>query len=108
MKKVWKTVISCVVVYALSFGVTAAVMGTTPPEQKAVMADVGADAVNSEPVYMLKAHNGKVAVFVDGELTVTTDISVNGLRQTDRELLSDGIVLGSYTDVLCMLEDFGS
>lgn len=108
MKKVWKTVVGCILVYALSFGVTAAVMGIAPGEKEVVTADVGASAVNAEPEYMLKAQNGKVAVFVDGELTVMTDISVSGMREADRKLLEQGIVLGTYNDVLCMLEDFGS
>ncbi len=108
MKKIWRTAAICVAIYVLSFGVTAAVMSIDTVERDVVTASVSADTVSEEPVYMLKTYNGRVTVFIDGEPTIETDILLTGLRQNDREMLEQGIVVESYTDVLCMLEDFGS
>ena len=111
MKKKWMTAFACVLIYFLSFGVTAGVMGTAPQEREMVNAEImTAEPVSSQPDYLVKEHNGVIAVFLNGESQpmIQTDIYVNGLRQTDRELIKNGIALESYTDVLCLLEDFDS
>ena len=111
MKKKWRTVIACVVVYFLSFGAAAGVMGTDREERELVNAETAVvSTVSSQPDYLVKEHNGMVAVFMSDEVSpvIETDIPVNGLRQTDRELMEQGVVLESYTEVLYLLEDFGS
>lgn len=111
MKKKLRTAFACVMIYFLSFGAAAGVMGTDNEERELVKAEmVTAETVSIQPDYLIKEYNGVVAVFLDGESMplIQTDIPVNGLRQTDRELIEQGISLESYTDVLYLLEDFGS
>ena len=111
MKKKWMTAFACVLIYFLSFGITAGVMGTSSQERKMVKAEITvSETVSSKTDYLVKEHNGVIAVFINGEAqpVIQTDIYVNGLRQTDRELMKEGIALDSYTDVLCLLEDFYS
>lgn len=112
MKKGWKTAIACFMVYVLSFGAAAGVMGNEPMEQEAANEEdtLSIKAISSRPDYLVKEHNGVVAVFFDGDTKpmIETDISISGLRQNDRELIEQGIALQSYNEVLGLLEDFGS
>lgn len=60
--------------------------------------------------YILKEHNGYVAVFSskDSELLEVTGIPVSSLRVTDRNLLETGIAADSRETMLTLLEDFNS
>lgn len=112
MKRGWKTAIACFIVYVLSFGAAAGVMGNEPIEREIVdeEATLSTKAISSQPDYLVKEHNGVVAVFFDGDTKpmIETDISISGLRQNDRELIEQGIALESYNEVLGLLEDFDS
>ncbi|MBE6949323.1 MAG: hypothetical protein E7456_05700 [Ruminococcaceae bacterium] len=108
MRKKQMTALACVLVYLLSFGGAAAVMGTEDTTKREPVAAVETAAVSEE--YTIREHNGMVAVFRSGEDVplLKTDIPVDGLRTADRELMERGIALESYTEVLYMLEDFDS
>lgn len=111
MKKGWRTAAACFAVYILSFCIAAAVIRPETNERETVNASVTASRdVSTKTSYIIKEHNGVVAVFLNNENTpvIETDISITGLRQTDRQLLTNGIELENYTDVLYMLEDFNS
>ena len=58
----------------------------------------------------LKACNGKLAVFLgtpDAAPAAETGIDVAGLRAYDQRLVEKGITVGSYEELLRLLEDFG-
>jgi len=58
----------------------------------------------------LKAYNGKLAVFLgstDGAPAAETGIDVDSLRVYDQQLVEQGIQVGSYDELLRLLEDFG-
>lgn len=61
--------------------------------------------------FVLGIYEGNIAVFY-GEFqqvpAIETDIDVLTLRAVDRELLSQGIKVSTYEEVLQLLEDFGS
>lgn len=60
--------------------------------------------------YILKEHNGYVAVFSSNpnRLVEVTSIPVNSLRRADRALLEGGITADSRESLLHLLEDFNS
>ncbi len=113
MKKRMRNAAACAAVYILSFGLAAAVTDGGGTERKTVTAAAEIRAPESReesPEYIVKEHNGVVAVFVRGEDAPTekTDIFVSGLRGRDRELVRRGIALESYSEVLYLLEDLNS
>ena len=113
MNRTLRTVMTCAAVYMLSFGLAAAVTGEGSRPDEAVTAGADMSVVDMSAKsgsYIVKEHNGVVAVFLKGEETPTveTDIFVSGLRARDRELLERGIEKESYTEVLCLLEDLDS
>lgn len=66
--------------------------------------------VYEEPLFILRAQDGKVVVFRSDEqetLFLKTDIHVSGLREYDKKLLQNGIQVNSYEEVIGLLEDFG-
>ncbi len=57
----------------------------------------------------MKAHNGKIAVFVDGNdkpLYVLDTPSLHELPEYDQNILNDGIVAENNTELLKILEDY--
>ena len=58
--------------------------------------------------YILKEHNNCISVFYGEEKVKDTGIELYGLRAHDREILSDGIMVNTYGEVLSLLEDFES
>lgn len=60
--------------------------------------------------YVLKEHNGYVAVFSakPSQLLQVTSIPVRSLRNVDRMLLQNGITAKNQSEVLTLLEDFNS
>lgn len=65
----------------------------------------------AEKQFVVRELDGYVAVFFEGEDEVpvmVTDISVELLRDYDRELIKNGIVVPSKERLLMMLEDLGS
>lgn len=70
-------------------------------------------AVSEQPgerKYILKLHNGRVAVFNEGESVPAqiTDISGRSLREYDHELLTEGIIVVGDIELAMRLEDYGS
>ena len=58
--------------------------------------------------YILTEYGGGIGVYLDGELVLTAEADVDGLRTGDRELLRQGIEAASYEEVLGLIEDFNS
>ena len=86
--------------YASVAGIGSGVGGDVPGLAEAV-----------ENKFIIRAHNGKIALFSDSFASapaVETDIDVSLLRAYDRELLENGIEANTYEDVLRLLEDLGS
>lgn len=116
MKKGWRIACAYIMVYALSFGLTAAVMGTGREEAEPQLSSNASPVISeaaytsSEPTYVIKGYNGVVAVFISGNdaPVIQTDILVSSLRNGDQTLMQKGIAINTYTEVLCLLEDLGS
>ena len=72
--------------------------------------DVPGLAEAGENKFIIRAHNGRIALFSDSFASapaVETDIDISLLRAYDRELLENGIEVDTYEDVLRLLEDLG-
>ena len=72
---------------------------------------VSEQAVHVVSGYVLKLHDGYLAVFDAERPDIPlhrTDIPASSLRHYDRELLTVGIPLATEEEVLLRLEDFGS
>jgi len=98
--------VTAVVAALTSAGVTWGAGQSARPEAPPTVA-----AEERDGRYIVRTHNGKIALFTDDfALTpaIETDIDVSGLRAYDRMLLKNGIEVGTYEDVLRLLEDFGS
>ena len=85
----------------------------------AAVAGIGGGAAEDAPglagtgerMFIIRAHNGKIALFSDSFAAapaIETDIDVSLLRAYDRELLENGIEVNTYEDVLRLLEDLES
>ncbi len=61
--------------------------------------------------YVIREHHGRIAVFSADEpyspITVT-NININALRDSDRQMLASGISLSDEAQVAQLLEDLGS
>lgn len=68
------------------------------------------DATIDAPVHsiLVKAQNGYVAVYRNGELALLTDIPVASLPSSDRKTLEAGIEPEDETALHQLLEDLGS
>lgn len=66
------------------------------------------DSAPSETGYRLSELGGRIGVYYMGELLYCTEISVYSLREADRTLLQEGVRAETYSEVLSLLEDFGS
>ena len=117
MKKGWRIACACIMVYALSLGLTAAVMGTgrnympvLDMENAEVAPVISEAAYSSNPIYVVREYKGVVAVFFsdNNDPVIQTDILVSGLRGSDQTMVRKGIPIETYTEVLCLLEDLGS
>ncbi len=65
----------------------------------------------SEGSFVLGAVDGNVAVFAGGDMEnpiSVTNIELEQLRETDREMISEGLVAGSESELMQLLEDLGS
>lgn len=69
-----------------------------------------AEQVKTEAKYIVKEHNGQIAVFV-GDDTIPIkilNIDVSQLREYDKQQFKKGITLNTLSDVLMLEEDFSS
>ena len=65
----------------------------------------------SEGSYVLGELDGNIAVFAGGDMETpisVTNIELAQLREADRELISAGLVAGSESELMQLLEDLGS
>ncbi len=56
--------------------------------------------------YTVKSHEGRIGVFVDGELSYLLDVYINTLPKSDRYLLEEGIVVYSEAELRSIIEDY--
>lgn len=81
------------------------------PDDAAPVLQAEPVAAEAAPQYLLKLHQGRVAIFDARQTEVpveTTEIPEETLRNYDRELLTAGIPVSSEQELLRLLEDFGS
>ena len=66
-------------------------------------------AIKSEVEYLVKEHNGKIAIFKSGNnepLTVLDSPYIRDLPQKDQEMLINGIVATNKAELYEILEDY--
>ena len=67
--------------------------------------------VVSEGSFVLGEMDGNVAVFAGGNMEspiTVTNIELDQLREADRSLISAGLIAGSESELMQLLEDLGS
>lgn len=114
MNKKLKIVILCSAVFVMFMLLAGLMFRDIERDPVDVLYDSGTETetVVQEPQsYVLGIYEGNIAVFY-GEFqkvpAIETEIDVSTLRAVDRELLSQGIKVSTYEEVLKLLEDFGS
>ena len=107
MKLRWK-IISCIVLMVAAFwcawGAITSISGPVFAARQTGPNLLGA-------AYVLRDCGGNVAVYDAASLRIplrVTDIETAYLRQTDRELLEQGLAVSSEEELLMLLEDLGS
>ena len=76
---------------------------------QSVSVSVDSEKTNEQDAhFMIREVNGKIGVFtVDGVLLKVLEVSIDMLPQKDRELFADGITVGSWKELIAILQDFG-
>ncbi len=72
---------------------------------------VSAAYAEQKETYILRLSGNSVAIYLQGHEDnplLVTEISAGSLRESDRELLENGITVSSYDEILRLLEDFNS
>lgn len=67
--------------------------------------------VVSEGSFVLGEVDGNIAVFANGDMRnplTVTNIELDQLREADRSMISAGLVAGSESELMQLLEDLGS
>jgi len=65
----------------------------------------------SEGSFVLGESDGNIAVFANGNMEspiTVTNIELDQLREADRSMISAGLVAGSESELMQLLEDLGS
>jgi hypothetical protein len=105
---------------ALAVVMAASYLAISPPERprlapaSASVADVVVETAEEpeEPKYMyvIKEHEGRVAVYPAGEAEpeLVLDVLVRYLPDLDRQQMQDGIPVADYDELVSLLEDFSS
>lgn len=72
--------------------------------------DATSSIVSSSLTYVIKNFNGSVAVFEEGndKPFKITGVSVNTLPYADQEVLKNGIIVNSQSELTRLLEDYCS
>jgi len=71
------------------------------------MKDPSAPTTVPTESFCLKESNGKIAVFTsDGYLVRFLDVSLDTLPPADREALSVGITVGSWRELISLIQDY--
>lgn len=110
MIKAVKSVIMLLFVFGAALMLLALAVKPSISYNEAEAASVLAETQESGS-YWLRAYNGHIAVFFDSEdeiPAIETTISIDTLRDIDRDKLKKGIEAATYEEVLKLLEDFGS
>ncbi len=101
---------------ALAVVMAAAYLAINPPplpvtESAAVVEEI-AEALPQEPEYMyiIKEHEGRVAVYPAGgnEPELVLDVLVRYLPDLDRRQMQEGIPVEDYDRLVALLEDYSS
>jgi hypothetical protein len=106
---------------ALAVVMAASYLAVRPPERPQ-LAPVSASAVETagaetpedeqvpEYMYIIKEHEGRVAVYPAGEAEpeFVLDVLVRYLPDLDRQQMQEGIPVADYDKLVALLEDFGS
>ncbi|MBR3893736.1 MAG: hypothetical protein IKJ35_01165 [Clostridia bacterium] len=71
------------------------------------MGDSSAQTPPPTEAFCLKEANGKIGVFTsDGYLVRLLEVSVDSLPPADREALSVGITVGSWRELMSLIQDY--
>ena len=81
---------------------------TEPAPQNTAYTFSGNEKKEESAAYTLYVENGIIIIKGAGGQIIETGISTDRLRSYDRELLSEGIAVSTYDEVLMLLEDFNS
>lgn len=79
--------------------------GFSEGRARAKLPDVG------EGSFVLGEVDGNVAIFAGGDMDApvsVTNIELDQLREADREMINSGLVAGSESELMQLLEDLGS
>jgi hypothetical protein len=105
---------------ALAVVAAASYLAVRPPERpqlapvSASAAEIAAEAPESEQapgyMYIIKEHEGRVAVYPAGEAEpeFVLDVLVRYLPDLDRQQMQEGIPVADYDKLVALLEDFSS
>ena len=114
MKRVVIKLLAYVSVIATVFAITILLMGymlgRTGETAERSMETADITDIADSGGFVVKIHNGKIAVFTEDfqtEPAVITELETALLRNVDRELLEQGVALSTYEEVLHLIEDFG-
>lgn len=79
-------------------------------DTESVVQEESAVSEISDDSYIIKEYNGKVAIFKKSSENplLISDVCVNNLPQTDRELLKKGIEVGTQKELNRLIEDYCS
>ena len=66
------------------------------------------DTAQAQTHMMVVDEGGRVCVYLNDELMLSTDIPIASLPLADREALSNGIIVDSQAELTQLLEDLGS
>ena len=72
--------------------------------------DTQMEALGTEPPieYTIKSHKGRIGIFEDSKLSYLLDVYINTLPKTDRDLLEEGIIVYSDSELHSIIEDYTS
>ena len=75
------------------------------------LADFSPEEPGGTQGYVLGVADGNVAVYGGGDMkrpVAVTDIELAGLREADRDLISQGLAVATQEELVALLEDLGS
>ena len=94
--------------YVMEYGETANAERPDLPRGRAMPGPEDEQERRPKPVYIIREHEGHIAVFADGapDPQIILDTQVKFLPDFDRMQLSEGIEVWSYEELTALIEDY--
>ncbi len=111
MKKLIKPVVLLIAVTAAIVMPTILFTGADAAAVPAEAAGFSSFSPDLRELYTLRSYGGGVGVFSDNDYSEPiffAEIDISSLRAVDRDMFETGVTVGSWEDVLRLLEDFMS